>query len=868
MPLGPELISPTGWTVTDSSTGVSGGVITLTSSGNNAAAAQSVSVASGTSVRISFTLSLSGTEDTHGYVQFGAAFASGTNLAPSGTWGVGPQTYSYDINAPTANPILTFATWGTNGAVSVIENVSVREIVPAGVTQEGYRFYNDDGDEAAATAKAAQDTSATLPLATNVQLRVLLDAEGAPGSQQYRLEYKKSTDADYVPVLTTATPPAPNFQAAGAEQGGTANITVPWPTHQAGDIGLLLIESTGGQAAALGTAAGFVEVPGSPVAALTGTSGTRLTAYWCRATSSSMASPVVTDPGDHAYGVILTFRGCIAAGNPWDDTATNTKETASTSASASGLTTVGPDRYIVNIIARDNDSASAAFSAWANATLVSVTELWDSGTAQGNGGGIGVAGGVKSAAGGVDQTTAAVTSSVNASLTLALKPPTTPIIMSASPHISASGVNTTARLTPPAGKTTSNFTAGRLADDENPLDAVSIASDGYTEVAWVIKAQAPAAVADQYQFRVSNNGTVLTAYAVTPSLTVGTAGATASVEAAAALQVTALEPSAFPSFQFQLGVSSEGAGPTVDVPTGALSMTANPGAPMVIVSDHRWVQVPLEAVEAAPQAPTVSATAHVWIAVPAASLGVASADPALALSDHKRVAVPAAGIEAEAASPALVATANVSAQPGAGQAQIQAYEPGIQVTNAMAVQVPAKALQASPMAPAVSTTANVLIAVPSASVAASAGIPAVLATADQVAAVPTAALQVDPADPVVAVTADTFVGVPLGAMDLAAQEPGIRLDKRVAVPAVSIGLQPLAPVVRAPVTIEVLNTGDLQIDAIDVPTVAVIGQPGVVKGHCVTARVLKRTVRADVSVRDVVINVSKRTVGVSLDKCD
>jgi hypothetical protein len=45
------------------------------------------------------------------------------------------------------------------------------------------------------------------------------------------------------------------------------------------------------------------------------------------------------------------------------------------------------------------------------------------------------------------------------------------VVLKASSNITASGANTTAQLTAPSGKTTSDFTAGRIQDDENPTDA-------------------------------------------------------------------------------------------------------------------------------------------------------------------------------------------------------------------------------------------------------------------------------------------------------------------------------------------------------------------------------------------------------------
>ncbi len=41
----------------------------------------------------------------------------------------------------------------------------------------------------------------------------------------------------------------PIYQAKGTFQENTTDVTVSWPTHVIGDIALLFVESTGGQAA-------------------------------------------------------------------------------------------------------------------------------------------------------------------------------------------------------------------------------------------------------------------------------------------------------------------------------------------------------------------------------------------------------------------------------------------------------------------------------------------------------------------------------------------------------------------------------------------------------------------------------------------
>jgi hypothetical protein len=136
-----------------------------------------------------------------------------------------------------------------------------------------------------------------------------------------------------------------------------------------------------------------------------------------------MSSPVVADPGDHVYGRILTFRGVVTTGTPWDVTAGGTKASASTTTTFEAVTTTVADTLIVLAASRGDDASGAEWSGWTNANLSSLTEQSDGGTTSGNGGGIGVATGVQSLAGNTGQTTATVTSSVDGHITIALKPP-------------------------------------------------------------------------------------------------------------------------------------------------------------------------------------------------------------------------------------------------------------------------------------------------------------------------------------------------------------------------------------------------------------------------------------------------------------
>ena len=66
---------------------------------------------------------------------------------------------------------------------------------PPTLNQEGFRFRNDDGDEASATWLEAQDTDVTAPMDTNTRIRFIVDGTLDPASTQFQLEAKLSTDS-------------------------------------------------------------------------------------------------------------------------------------------------------------------------------------------------------------------------------------------------------------------------------------------------------------------------------------------------------------------------------------------------------------------------------------------------------------------------------------------------------------------------------------------------------------------------------------------------------------------------------------------------------------------------------------------------
>lgn len=93
-----------------------------------------------------------------------------------------------------------------------------------------------------------------------------------------------------------------------------------------------------------------------------------------------------------------------------------------------------------------------------------------------------------------------------------------------SSNITTSGEATTAQLTAPSGKTTSDFDAGRIQDDENPADSVTIGTDDYSELEWSLGLASGLTSSDYYEFRlVYGSSTTFNTYTVTPRVTIASA---------------------------------------------------------------------------------------------------------------------------------------------------------------------------------------------------------------------------------------------------------------------------------------------------------------------------------------------------------
>ena len=218
----------------------------------------------------------------------------------------------------------------------------------------------------------------------------------------------------------------PTFQAAGTGQAGVGAITLSWPTHQADDIGLLMVETDDEAAVLSGAGASdWTELDASPQSSA---GRTRLTVFRARATGSSQSDVTVDDPGNHAVGQILTYRGCITTGSPVDVDAGDFETGNETVFVVPGATTTVADCLVVMIVANEANSDADQFTAddWTNADLSDVVAAGRQHfqSTVGNGGGVYPSDGGKASAGAYGTSTGTFIAGVDQGrISVAFKPP-------------------------------------------------------------------------------------------------------------------------------------------------------------------------------------------------------------------------------------------------------------------------------------------------------------------------------------------------------------------------------------------------------------------------------------------------------------
>lgn len=113
-----------------------------------------------------------------------------------------------DLYVEEATALSSSAMNGTFGTLGSAENwvarvASFGPAVTLATEQFGFRARNDDGSEATATWKAAQNAAFALTADQTFRLRFGLNATGDPASAGYKLQYRKVGDASWRDVDTS-----------------------------------------------------------------------------------------------------------------------------------------------------------------------------------------------------------------------------------------------------------------------------------------------------------------------------------------------------------------------------------------------------------------------------------------------------------------------------------------------------------------------------------------------------------------------------------------------------------------------------------------------------------------------------------------
>jgi hypothetical protein len=456
--------------------------------------------------------------------------------------------------------IRSIVTSGTTDAASgtcsqtVQHTSAVVVYAPATVTtdQEGFRFGLDDGSESAHTWSQNQDTNETTALSITRLLRLLVNATGDPASVAYTLRYQKNGAGGYtaVPVgsSTTSYTSPPAAPTGTGTTVGTAATTwnITRPSASSGDLVVFVVawddstttDTVTPPAGPNGEAA--VSIAGPVASAST---EMRMQAWYYVATGawSGGTSGWTASASETCRAVTFVIpSGQYNASDPigWSNTRASAG-TAETSVNSPTGTTESNDlngRMYIGF-GSDVDALTAPGSDWN--TINNAT-----------GGGVGLCVGSRNTLASNSESITALTATIAgdswASLAFVVKPYSTTVTnqvyISTSANIAAGGEATTARLSAPSGKSTSDFFTGRRWDDENGSDSTDITTDDYSEFEWCLTVQSPAANGDYFDFRVYSGANQLSTYGVTPRWTISTSAATTVSAGAGAVTFTGQAP--------------------------------------------------------------------------------------------------------------------------------------------------------------------------------------------------------------------------------------------------------------------------------------------------------------------------------------
>ncbi len=448
---------------------------------------------------------------------------------------------------------------------------SVAELSSFTLDQNAFRARNDDGSETTATWAAAQSTNLTFPKDTNLRLRYLLNAVSNPGSTAYQLEYKLSTDSNYlkVPLDSSSNIASVGTMGTGTSSTSTTTIVTTTATNALaiGDTAIIVAASDNTST----TNGDNSEVSG--VTDSVGNTWTKLAEY-TNGQGSAAAGTTVSVWMTYAT-VALPIGGSVTVtyGSARIDKTTSIWKFTSNRKLQQSTTSV------FNTVNAGNGFGSNAFSGLSSkqrlyfmggakeansTTALTVSTNFTTITPQrsrNNAAAQMVRGEfrVNTSTGETSNPTLAV-SGDTVSVFVALEETPPPITMSASSNIAASAATaTTSQLTGGTG----TFTAGRISDDTNPMPAITIASGGNSEFEYSVQALSANGVADAqaYNLRISIGGVALDTYTNALTWTIGASGNIAPSVGSIAL--TGIAPV----------VTNSGAGATISPTVGSIALT-------------------------------------------------------------------------------------------------------------------------------------------------------------------------------------------------------------------------------------------------------------------------------------------------------
>lgn len=400
-------------------------------------------------------------------------------------------------------------------------NAAVLDVTYSGASasleQEGFRWRDDDGSESTATWLDSQDTNITRATATNTRLRVLVDGTNDPATSPYQLEYKLSSDSQYRQVLTANSFASVNTTSNtnGTSLAGGVSLNMP-SGIEAGNLLLIFAsnDNTGGTDMAV---SGW-----TPLFHQQYTGNVVSFGAWAKIAAGSDTATLTGASQDYAATVIRVI------GHGVSDVSTDIE--VGTPALTSTVNPNPPSLdagvsekwlWIEGFGAEDDDAVAGTYVSTNYTAITSVESAQSASSTM-----IGL--GYRQLETQTEDPGNMVLDAAEEAIAnvIAIPPYHQQILLATSANITASGENTTAQLTAPSGKTTSDFDAGRIQDDENPSDTVDITADDYTELEWSLSATTDADPGDVYHFRVTANGTPLDTYTLTPTWTIPSSSST------------------------------------------------------------------------------------------------------------------------------------------------------------------------------------------------------------------------------------------------------------------------------------------------------------------------------------------------------